>query len=90
MNKKLITVAVVYVVIIAIAAGMLLKYNRDRRLDAVADNNDLKVVVNEIEQSIASGDDESAKRLCVELKNSLSLCGQKCAKAFQEAKELCF
>ena len=72
MNKKLITVAVVYVVIIAIAAGMLLKYNRDRRMDAVADNNDLKVVVNEIEQSIASGDDESAKRLCVELKNSLS------------------
>ncbi|MCR4845615.1 MAG: sensor histidine kinase, partial [Eubacterium sp.] len=51
---------------------MLLKYNRDRRLDAVADNNNLKVVVNEIEQSIASGDDESAKRLCVELKNSLS------------------
>ena len=72
MNKKLITVAVVYVVIIAIAAGMLLKYNRGRRLDAVADNNDLKVVVNEIEQSIASGDDESAKKLCVELKNSLS------------------
>ena len=72
MNKKLITVAVVYVVIIAIAAGMLLKYNRDRRLDAVADNNDLKVVVNEIEQSIASGDDESAKKLCEELKNSLS------------------
>ena len=72
MNKKLIAVAVVYVVIIAIAAGMLLKYNRDRRLDAVADNNDLKVDVNEIEQSIASGDDESVKRLCVELKNSLS------------------
>ena len=72
MNKKLIAVAVVYVVIIAIAAGMLLKYNRDRRLDAVADNNDLKVDVNEIEQSIASGDDENAKKLCVELKNSLS------------------
>ena len=71
MNKKLIAVAVVYVVIMAIAAGMLLKYNRDRRLDAVADNNDLKVVVNEIEQSIASGDDESAKKLCVEMKNSL-------------------
>ena len=72
MNKKLIIVAAVYIVIISVVTGILIKRNSDSRVEALAENDNLKVLVNEIEQSMASGDVNAAERACMELKETLS------------------
>ena len=72
MNKKLIIVAAVYIVIISVVTGILIKRNSDSRVEALAERDNLKVLVNEIEQSMASGDVNAAERACMELKETLS------------------
>ena len=72
MNKKLIIVAAVYIVIISVVTGILIKRNSDSRVEALAENDNLKVLVNEIEQSMVSGDVNAAERACMELKETLS------------------
>ena len=71
MNKKLVMLTIIYIVIIALVAAFLIIGNRDKRSEVELENDNLKVVVNEIEQSIASGDSEMAKELCEKLKASI-------------------
>ncbi len=72
MNKKFIAVAVIYIIIIAVSAGILIKHNNDRQSEASAENDNLKVQVNEIQQCISSGDTDRAESMCEDLKVKLS------------------
>ena len=64
MNKKLITIGIVYLIVIGIVTGAILILVGGEKKEAEDRNRTLAVSVNEIRQSIAAGDTDAALAAC--------------------------
>ena len=72
MNKRLIVIAVVYVLIIALTVVYIFGYMKKGREHEASRAGDYTVMVNEIEYNISNGDTEHALEACETLKTEYS------------------